>query len=140
MMSFKQYGSAQHYTEGNKYNRFGFSAKRDDMPALYKKPCKIIVHQTYGNHSCHCGIKTTKKDFYPLIIEGDNRVTVACCGELQPLKNKEAAINLSCQGLEVWATKVDIPAIAETPEGEDDIFSGPVWYVIGSEDVEAVEF
>jgi hypothetical protein len=55
------------------------------------------------------------------------------------LENKEAALNLPCEGLGVRAAKVDILAVTETPEGEDDIFGSPVWYVVGGENVESVE-
>jgi hypothetical protein len=55
------------------------------------------------------------------------------------LENKEAALNLPCEGPGVRTAKVDILAVAETPEGEDDVFGSPVWYVVGSENVESVE-
>ena len=74
-----------------------------------------------------------------LRLKGDNGVAITGRRKLQPLENKEAVLDLPCEGLEVEAAEVNILTVTETPEGEDDVFRSPVWYVVGSENVESVE-
>jgi hypothetical protein len=98
------------------------------------------VRNLRKNSLASSGCKAAKNDCSILILEGDNGVIVHRQGQLRVLEGEKTASNLLGQALEVWPAKADVPALAETPEGEEDVFVGPIRYIVGGVNGVSVEF